>query len=402
MNISLREWEIRPGVELTRDQVAALARSDAVKLSPDRTTDGTWQLQAQHHVGVFVADGLEIRIRPKVGVDRLLALLCETIDRVRWHETDTLWAQTDDLLATIAGSFCTQSEHAIANGLLQGYQTVSDALFGVKGRIDMSAQLSRRAGLILPVEVIYDDYTVDILENGMLCGAVAQLLRLSSVPAELRARLRRLAMHLIDVVPVPAQPAPPVVEFTRLNARYRSAITLARLILRSCALEEDESRDIRGSGLLVNMNKVFEDVVGEGLRRAGHPSGVTLSTQHHDWLDTARKLEIVPDLLWKRGGVVCGVGDIKNKRPATFRIDNEDVYQVLAYATRYGLDEAHLVYAEAPPVAEVSVNSTTLRLHHVDLGLPRDERQARLDRIAHTVSCGTVAPMCDSGSGGST
>ena len=46
----------------------------------------------------------------------------------------------------------------------------------------------------------------------------------------------------------PAQPAPPTVELTRLNSRYWPAITLARLILRSCALEEDQERDVRGSG----------------------------------------------------------------------------------------------------------------------------------------------------------
>jgi 5-methylcytosine-specific restriction enzyme subunit McrC len=44
-------------------------------------------------------------------------------------------------------------------------------MFGLRGRIDMGRQLSRRCGLLLPVEVTYDDYTIDVLENQLLLGA---------------------------------------------------------------------------------------------------------------------------------------------------------------------------------------------------------------------------------------
>ena len=106
------------------------------------------------------------------------------------------------------------SERALANGVLQGYHSFEDTLFGVKGRIDMPAQLARRAGLALPVEVQYDEYTTDIVENRLLHGAVAQLLRLPGLPAVLIRRLRHLAARLVDVGAEPAQRTPPSVEYT--------------------------------------------------------------------------------------------------------------------------------------------------------------------------------------------
>jgi AAA domain (dynein-related subfamily)/McrBC 5-methylcytosine restriction system component len=169
VSLTLREWGTRAGVTLTAAQVAALASLDAVEVTPDNPVAGTWKLRARHHVGVFIVDEFEVRIHPKVGVHRLLELMCESIDRVSRDEPDTLWAETDDLLATIAGSFCSQSKRALAQGLLQGYQAVGETLFGVKGRIDMSAQLSRRTGLALPVEVVFPS-TASTLPRTACCA----------------------------------------------------------------------------------------------------------------------------------------------------------------------------------------------------------------------------------------
>jgi 5-methylcytosine-specific restriction enzyme subunit McrC len=42
----------------------------------------------------------------------------------------------------------------------------------VWGRVRMASQVRSRAGLPLPVEIAYDDYTPDILENQLLRTAV--------------------------------------------------------------------------------------------------------------------------------------------------------------------------------------------------------------------------------------
>ena len=108
MSIELAEWQKVDGVDLTAEQVNRLAAARRWKFRP--SGGGRWSLQAQHHVGVLHAPDLEISDSPKVSVPRLLELLCETIERVEWSETDALWAETDDLLATVAASLCVQIE----------------------------------------------------------------------------------------------------------------------------------------------------------------------------------------------------------------------------------------------------------------------------------------------------
>jgi 5-methylcytosine-specific restriction endonuclease McrBC regulatory subunit McrC len=74
--------------------------------------------------------------------------------------------------------------------------------------------------------------------------------------------------------------------------------------------------------------------------------------------------------------------DVKYKLPTQRSITNADVYQVVVYAQRFGLDQVHLVYPEPPPWPELHVNGVTIHLHGVDL---LDEA-TELDQIAHAMA----------------
>jgi 5-methylcytosine-specific restriction enzyme subunit McrC len=58
-----------------------------------------------------------------------------------------------------------------------------------------------------------------------------------------------------------------VINFNRLNERYRHALSLAKLILHSSVLEFHPGT-LRASGFLVDMNDVFECFVATALREA--------------------------------------------------------------------------------------------------------------------------------------
>jgi hypothetical protein len=62
--------------------------------------------------------------------------------------------------------------------------------------------------------------------------------------------------------------------------------------------------------------------------------------------------------------------------------DQDDVYQALAYATRYGLDRVALIFAEPPPVPELQVGDITVRLLSVDLSATAFEREQAMTAIA--------------------
>lgn len=382
MNIDVTEWGSVGDLDLNAEQVSALVQSDAFRIQPDPSSPQRWQISATQRVGVAHLAGIRIKVVPKVPVNRLLELLCTSIERIQWDEEITPWAEEDDLLTTAAASFISHAERVLRQGLLQGYVTVEEGLFGVRGRIDIGRQITRNPGLALPVEVSYDDYTTDIVENQLLAGAGRLLLRLSSLPVELTSRLRRLESLLVDVTPTSASMNPPTPTWSRLNQRYRASIALARLILRGSALAFESTGTTAGGSFLVDMNQVFEDVVGQGVRNALKPKGFTTHLQREDRLDDDRRIMIRPDIRVDLGSAPAAIADVKYKRPSTSSVSNDDVYQALAYAARYGLTGCSLIYAEKPPYSRLRVGDVTVHLEAIDLAQPPAERSEALRQIA--------------------
>jgi 5-methylcytosine-specific restriction enzyme subunit McrC len=378
------EWGTLSDLTLTEGEIAALATSDAFDLRPDPRSPSRWRVTARQFVGVARFGDLEIRVRPKVAVHRLLELLCSSLDRVQWRDEDTTWAESDDLLAVVAGSFAAHAERALRTGLLQGYRTIEDRMLTVRGRIATGRQVSRNPGLPIPVEVTYDDYTTDVIENQLLAGAGRVLLRLPGVPALLRSRLRRLEFQLVDVKPTRPNPNPPDVTWTRLNERYRTSITLARLILRSCAMEDEPARMTTAIGFLIDMNKVFEDVVGQGIREALGAQGFTVELQASHHLDDERRMQIRPDVIIRSASQPVAVADIKYKSPSDGLPPN-DVYQAISYATRFDLSRATLIYASPEAVSRLSVGGMQIGVKHVDLSDPPDRRGQAISVCARSL-----------------
>jgi 5-methylcytosine-specific restriction enzyme subunit McrC len=381
--ITLQEWSRAEDLELTAAQVETLANTDRFVLRPQPGTSQRWRLSATSYVGVARIGELQLKVVPKVGVHRLLELLCTSLDRISWDDQEVALGESDDLLRIVAESFTRRAEQVVRRGVLQGYRSVEESMFGLRGRIDMGRQLSRRYGLLLPVEVTYDDYTIDVIENQLLLGAGMVLLRMGDLPTGVASRLRRLEVQLDGVRPTPPSPFPPRVAWTRLNERYRPATTLARLILKSSSLDIEGNPTSSSDAFLVDMNKVFEDVVGLGLQKVLEGTGMRVLLQHTDHLDYHRCVEIRPDIVVRdTSGSVAAVADIKYKRPSTDKLSPGDVYQAVAYATRYGLDRVFLIFAEPPPVPELQVGDITVRLLSVDLSATAFERERALTAIA--------------------
>src|SRR5262249_20927682 len=148
---------------------------------------------------------------------------------------------------------------------LQGYRSREEALAGVRGRVRFDEQLRVRYGLAPPVEVRYNDFTDDIDPNRLLKAAIHRLGQL-----RIRARPSRRALHAFDLalanvglVPYDRHRLPDVV-YTHLNAHYRPAVELAKLILRATGFEARYG-PVPATAFLVDMNDVFQRFVIVGL-----------------------------------------------------------------------------------------------------------------------------------------
>lgn len=291
----------------------------------------------------------------------------------------------DDLPQALTRAFLRLATRALDQGLLKGYCEVETHVPVLRGRIREADQLRHHFGRTIPLEVRYDEFTVDIPENQILLAAVIRLLKMPATGRALRAGLQRLRLQLADVT-LPST----VPEWTpnRLNARYRPALEIAELILAGRSFEQRVG-EVTVTGYLFSMARIFEDFVTVALGEALTPLGGRASFQYPTHLDDEEQIVIRPDFVWFEGERPVIVADAKYKAEKPAGFPNADLYQMLAYCTVLGLPVGHLIYAkgnEEPRQYTVQRAGTRLVAHTLDLSLPPAELLASIEDLAQTLS----------------
>jgi 5-methylcytosine-specific restriction enzyme subunit McrC len=346
------------------------------------------EVRAKHKVGVLRYDGLELRIRPKVPISRLLYLATFRDDPSAWHDLDTAVDEAPDLLSAVGWAFVHHAERCLRPAPLQGYVTREESHRHLRGRILFEQQLSRRSGLTLPLELRYDDYELGIVENRAVKAALLTLLRIGG-PKLLTQRLRHLCGLLDGVEPWPGGVPVPDINFNRLNEPYRPAVALSRLILGGRSLEFGDRRH-PGSAFLFDMNKVFESYLEAALSSAVARYGGSVQPQHRLALDENEQIVMKPDLTWHQNGSPQAVIDAKYKRATNTDFPNADAYQMLAYCTALGLRRGHLVYADLdgdqPGTSRVRNTDIELIVTAIDLSADVEDLKAGVHDLAAEIA----------------
>ena len=366
--LTLREGDPPRLIRLRSELAEALAAAGVVQATRTDRPDW-WMLGATTRVGVVNIDALQVVIRPKIDISRLVFLMGYARNPRFWRDDTVRLGPAEALPEALADAFVRLAHRAVEQGLLKGYHSVDDASYVLRGRIREADQLRTHWGRSIPLEVRYDDFTVDVPENQVLLAAAERLLRTPGVGRQHRAGLQRLRLLLADVTVPLAGGHRPEWTASRLNARYVPALELAELILDGDSFEHRVG-DLVVSGYLFNMATVFEDFVTVALRDALVPHGGRSVLQYPTFLDEAETVPIRPDLVWLVDGVPQLVVDAKYKAEKPSGFPQADLYQMLAYCTVLELPVGHLVYAkgnEPARVHEVRHEGTRLMAHTVDL-----------------------------------
>lgn len=365
---------------LTLAEYEVLRRLAIADVTP--TLDQGWyEVSAGRKIGAVAMGDRQVIVRPKItDLNRLIFLLGYSAHRDLWRDDRVRLAEADDLLPAIAEAFSRLAAHAIEQGLLQGYRTVTDTLPVLRGRMLAGEQMTRRYGLPVPLAVEYDDFTVDIAENRLLLAATLRMLTVPGISAPARRRLKRLHVALADVTHPARGATPPEWQPSRLNARYHDALRLAEIVLSAQSFEH-RFGDLTVSGFMFDMWRIFEDFVCTAL---GDALGGRYATQHRLYLDEAEQVVMKPDLVWfGTDSRVRAVIDAKYKAERPDGFPDADLYQMLAYCTVLRLPEGHLVYAKGNEQARahtVRRAGITIHCHALDLG---KEPVTLLEQVRH-------------------
>ena len=392
--IDLQESTRPSEYRIPREVASALAQLNIATVTPTLDPD-SWVVGSVRRIGALRVAGHDVRISPKVPIARLFFMLGYSSRRHFWRDETIELDEDEDLLAAVAHAFLRQLGTAVSKGLLQGYRTMHVSERVVRGRIDFNEQIKRRTGLPLPLEVTYDEYTVDIVENRVLASAIDRMLRISQIGEPQRHLLRQRARSFAEAGIIPRGAGVPAVAYDRRNQHYRSAIELARLILSEASIEHRVGR-MRASGFLINGADIFEDFVTAVMKEALENYGGTVSAQHRGTLDDAEQLRIRPDIVWTVNGRIAAILDAKYKAEKPAGYPNADIYQMLAYCTRYGLAEGHLIYAagEAEPARHDLVGAgVRIFCHAVNLDGTPEQIIENLNSLASQVAQGLTTRL---------
>lgn len=338
-------------VRLDQTIAAALAGTGLVEVRPEGA--GVWQLLPCGKVGAVSVPGLEVQVNPKekVGLSRLIFLLGYARDP-GFRPEDVTGEDEPELWPALAESLARLVERALGRGVLQGYRTLEDALRTVRGRIRIGDQITRRPGQMVPLEVSFDEFTVDIAENRILRAALRRMLAVPRLDVRVRARLAHLDGRLDGVQLLHAREQIPGWLPTRLNDRYQPALRLAEVVLRNCSAEAGPG-GVRVAAFVVSMWQVFEDFVTTALTEALRCYPGVTRAQYPSWLDipppgkAKGEIPMRIDITHLVGGKPVIVFDAKYKvADGSGSYPNADHYQMLAYCTALKLRQAWLVYAQ--------------------------------------------------------
>lgn len=365
------------------------------------TRDGG--LKARHTVGILSIPGRTVEILPKIdGDDRavrgaLIHMLAVAHDiSIAAGELSALDTQRRDLLELLARLFVDRLLAAVRRGLPRRYIAHEDDLPVLRGRLNVTRQVTHLAVRPDRLACRYDELSEDTPLNRVLKAAVTRLARLVRAPANIRS-LAELAARFGAVSDSP-HPLREAVRLDRTNTAFHDLHRMARLFLDD-EWQSTTSGVANGFALLFLMHALFEKFVARCLKQALAPGAVrlppgvcyALSDAQGEFFGTR------PDIVAKtsKGPVIL---DTKWKKLERGKDDDRklgiapgDIYQMLAYARAWRATRLILLYpwqkeTAAPPgilrhwTVAHSDPQCTLDIATVNVGAP-DRVVATLRKI---------------------
>ncbi|TYL37374.1 hypothetical protein CV102_17300 [Natronococcus pandeyae] len=338
-------------IGLPPKDIEALEAAEDLSVSLD--SDGRVTVNPGRKIGlVGLPSGRVLEVTPKVEFNLLYYLAYSgRIDESLAQGRDVGISAGDSFVDLVAQLFVSELDRVLRRGLYQEYRTEEDMEEYIRGRFDVTRQITTQGPVATRFACEYDELTYDLPINHVLVTALEKLRPLVSSPdleSDLWQGRERLRQYL-DYEPA-IRIDPSEIVLTRQTNYYERILTLCELILDETYIDNLGAGHREFQSILLSTADLFENIVFRAIERAlgpgefrvagdGDPRGE--AETNIGYLLTAastddRIQKLYPDVYVtpRSSDVTVLVGDAKWKDPDSNRPSSSDLYQLTAYQAK--------------------------------------------------------------------
>ena len=352
MRIEIREEEYKSFSESALDEGIARTLFNQSEFEcewPNPGNDFRYRIRSRGRVGIVPVGESVIVIHPKAPVSSIFGMLEVAYDLRSFEllKGESMIDSLEELFERVVSILAKRVLDRVRRGLYQQYVEHVDDLVYVRGRVDTRGNLRNAVRKNPAVRCRFEDLTPELEDNEILLWTLFVASRFPLKRPEVADQVRRAYRAMAGSIPlVEKSPQSCIARlYNRLNDDYRTMHGLCRLLLEHAGphLAEGNRTFIP---FCLDMPTLFESFVAKWL--AIHlPPNLEVVSQYSAKLRVLTgniDLGFVIDVVIRDRRTNRPLAVLDTKYKIAERPKEDDIQQVVAYATRMGVKHAFLVY----------------------------------------------------------
>ena len=324
----------------------------------------TNELRSNKYVGVIHYGGQKINLLPKIFYNSNKVYSGNEINQIHNH---LLWwlsycrkikfpnyqanlgSTKSDFFEVLIYLFSKYTRSLLSSSIYQQYEEVSNELSYIKGRLNTNVYINENlsTGNWQKLNCTYDAFVIDN-EFNRIIKYVTTILLNATGNQDNKKNLREI-LFILEEVKLERTTAEQCqrITFNPMFGEFETVRDYCQLFLSNC-ISFDYKNDLKLFAFLLPMEYVFEDFI-YGFIEKEIPELTAKAQRSDTYLDEAKNFNLKPDL-WLKNKEKYIIADTKYKivysdeTDPSDGISQSDLYQMLAYAVRFKVDEIILFY----------------------------------------------------------
>lgn len=346
----------------------------------------TSEVKSNKYVGVIHYEGRKINLLPKIFYEEGKQLTTTDVNAIQQH---ILWwlsycrkikfpnyqtsldTKQSDFFEVLIYLFAKYTRQLLGHSIYQQYEEARREMSYVRGRLDVDRYITQNLSRARwhKVNCIFDPFVLDNRFNQII-KYVATILKNQTENDESKKYLREILFTLDEVSDMPATAKEcAAIQFNPAFAEFETVRDYCQLFL-DHAVSFDYKNDLKLFAFLLPMEYLFEDFIyGFIEKEVDGVAAVSQAGSTH--LDEDKTFALRPDLILETEEKKI-IADTKYKmvykdpNDPKNGISQSDLYQVLAYAVRFKIDEVALLYPDTINNYQQQASGFTIRDEFAD------------------------------------